>query len=192
MSNILQMIKTALLLLILMTLFTGVIYPGVVTLLAQTFFPKQANGSLLYLNNQKIGSKLIGQLFTDPKYFWGRPSATPHFPYNALSSSGSNIATASTLFLTIVKKRIDTLKQADHETQLPIPLDLVTASGSGLDPHITSYAAFFQVHRIAKARHISEQKILSLVQDQIKKHKVILGESRINVLELNLKLDEVK
>ncbi|AWN75009.1 potassium-transporting ATPase subunit KdpC [Legionella anisa] len=194
----LKQIKTALMVLLIFSLLTGLIYPAVVTALAQVFFPYQANGSLLQRDGILIGSALIGQHFDTPNYFWGRPSATTPFPYNAASSSGSNMGPSNPEFLAIVKKRVNRLQQYDLDnpnkrSKQLIPVDLVTASASGLDPEISPLAAYYQIPRIAKARHISEQKIQELVNQLIKKRTLhLLGEPRINVLELNLALDHLR
>lgn len=184
-------IKTALILLFLLTVLTGLIYPVTVTALAQLLFPYRANGSIITREGKKIGSELIGQLFTDPKYFWGRPSATQPFPCNALSSSGSNLGPLSTGLLEQIKIRSENLR-AYHILSDNIPVDLVAASGSGLDPEISPYAAFFQVQRIAKIRGIAEDRIRMLIEAKIKYRLFgILGEPRINVLQLNLALDDL-
>ncbi|QMT60960.1 potassium-transporting ATPase subunit KdpC [Legionella sp. PC997] len=194
----LKQIKTALIFLLLFSLITGLIYPAVVTALAQIFFPYQANGSLLLVDSKPIGSALIGQYFDAPDYFWGRPSATVPFPYNAAYSSGSNMGPSNPNFLAIVKQRVSKLQQYNLEDptmmkkQL-VPVDLVTASASGLDPEISPLAAYYQIPRIAKARHISEQEIQKLVNQLIKKRTLhLLGEPRISVLELNLALDHIR
>lgn len=191
--DIVRQIKTALILLIFLTILTGLIYPLLVTGVAQLLFPWQANGELIKSNNKIIGSELIGQSFTDPKYFWGRPSATTPYPYNASSSSGSNLAATNPDLIKTVKYRINTLKQADPQNKYAIPVDLVTASGSGLDPEISPQAAYYQVDRIAKARGIAPDTIKKLIaantQDRTFK---ILGEPRVNVLKLNLALDQTQ
>ncbi len=191
--DIVRQIKTALILLIFLTILTGLIYPLLVTGVAQLLFPWQANGELIKSNNKIIGSELIGQSFTDPKYFWGRPSATTPYPYNASSSSGSNLAATNPDLIKTVKYRINTLEQADPQNKYAIPVDLVTASGSGLDPEISPQAAYYQVDRIAKARGIAPDTIKKLIaantQDRTFK---ILGEPRVNVLKLNLALDQTQ
>lgn len=188
----LKQIKTACILLLSLTLLTGLVYPLIVTGIAQFLFPWQANGSLVEQNGQIIGSLLIGQSFTSPDYFWGRVSATSPYPYNAVNSSGSNMGPSNPDFLSAVNSRAESLHKADPRNHQLIPVDLVTASGSGLDPDISPLAAFYQVHRIAKARHLSEQTVKELVTSQIKKRPgVILGEPRINVLALNLALDHL-
>src|SRR5262245_15215790 len=188
--------KPALILLALFTLLTGVIYPLAITGIAQVIFPAQANGSLIVQNGQTIGSELIGQPFDYPKYFWGRLSATGTYPYNAFNaenltgSSGSNYGPLNPALTDMVQARIDALKAADPENTLPIPVDLVTASGSGLDPHISVAAALYQIHRVATARALSEEDIASLVEKYTENRQFgFLGEPRVNVLLLNLALD---
>jgi K+-transporting ATPase ATPase C chain len=190
--EMLKQLKTAFLLLLLFSILTGLIYPTLVTEVAQFLFYQQANGSLIVQDNKIIGSKLLGQYFTAPNYFWGRPSATSPFPYNALASNSSNLGPSNPLLITTVKKRISVLHQLDPNNHLLIPLDLVTASASGLDPEISPLAAFYQVARIAKARHLSQTQVTALVQKTIKTRFLwILGEPRVNVLQLNLALDHL-
>jgi K+-transporting ATPase ATPase C chain len=195
----LKQLKPAIVLLVLFTLITGVIYPLVVTGITQAFFPSQANGSLIISNGKAVGSKLIGQNFDDPKYFWGRLSDTGDFPYNAFNadtltgSSGSNYGPMNPALLKAAQARIDALKAADPGNTAPIPVDLVTASGSGLDPNISVAAALYQVGRVAKARGMSEQAVRDLVNQYTTGRQLgILGEPTVNVLELNLALDEIK
>jgi K+-transporting ATPase ATPase C chain len=177
----------------LLAVITGVIYPYAITGVAQVVFPAQANGSLIYRNGQPVGSALIGQPFDDPKYFWGRLSATGPFPYNAAASSGSNYGPLSSALSDAVKARIDALKAADPTNSQPIPVDLVTASGSGLDPHISPAAALYQAPRVARARGLSEDQVQALVTQFTEGRQFgILGEPRVNVLKLNLALDEMK
>ena len=186
-------LKTGFVLLVFMTLLTGLLYPMVVTAIAQIFFPWQANGSLIERNGKKIGSMHIGQYFSSPDYFWGRPSATMPFPYNGAFSSGSNSGPSNPDFLATVKQRVDNLVQAHPESSKKIPVDLVTASGSGLDPEVSPLAAFYQIPRIAKARNIPEKEIKALIDRQIMRRSfMILGEPRVNVLQLNLALDQLR
>lgn len=191
-SELLKQIKTSLILLLLFTILTGLLYPVLITTIAQIFFPWQANGSLIINEKKTVGSLLIGQSFADPKYFWSRPSATSPFAYNAAASSGSNFGPSNPDYLTRVKQRVTDLKQKNPGSQELIPVELVTASGSGLDPDISPEAAFFQVPRIAKARGVSEERILALINNAIIKPPLgILGESRVNVLQINLALDHI-
>jgi len=185
--------KPAVMAVLLFTLLTGLIYPLSVTGLAQLIFPHQANGSVIEKNGQTQGSELIGQPFDDPRYFWGRLSATSPFPYNAASSSGSNLGPSNPALTDAVKARIAALKVADPENTLPIPVDLVTASASGLDPNISVAAALYQVERVAKARDLSQETVRALVESQIENRQLgFLGEPRVNVLKLNLALEEKK
>lgn len=186
---IIKQIKIAFSMLLFFTLLTGLIYPGVVTGLAQLLFPWQANGSFIQQDGKAIGSQLIGQSFTDAKYFWGRPSATTPMPYNVANSSGSNTGRSNSDFLKTVSERVTHLQQADLQNHDLVPVDLVTASASGLDPEISPEAAFYQVPRISKIRHVPEQKIEALIHSFIKQPLWgVLGEPRVNVLLLNLAL----
>jgi len=189
-----KQLRMAFKLLIVFTLLTGVVYPLVVTSLAQILFHWRANGSLLQVNHQVIGSRLIGQFFSSARYFWGRPSATTPFPYQTTASSGSNLAPSNPVFLSLVQARVKALQESNPfpREQKTIPVDLVTASASGLDPEISPRAAFYQVARIAKARGEPEEKIQTLVKRFIKPRTFgLLGEPRVNVLELNLALDHI-
>ncbi len=184
-------LKPAMILFLALTLLTGVVYPFIVTVLAQAIFPTQANGSLLTDGKGKvIGSSLIGQSFSDPKYFWGRPSATSPYSYNAGASSGSNLGTNNPALVDAVKARIETLKAVDADNKAPIPVDLITASGSGLDPHISIAAADYQINRVARSRHITPKKLSDLIEANTESRQLgFLGEPRVNVLKLNLALD---
>jgi K+-transporting ATPase ATPase C chain len=185
--------RPAIVSLALLTLMTGIFYPLIVTGIAQLAFPHQANGSMLVKDSQLIGSKLIGQPFDDPRYFWGRLSATSPFPYNAGASAGSNLGPTNPALAEAVKARIAALKAADPSNTLPIPVDLVTASGSGLDPQISIAAANFQIPRVAKARGLNEETVRVLVEEYTHGRLLgFLGEPRVNVLLLNLALDGIK
>jgi K+-transporting ATPase ATPase C chain len=195
----LKQLRPAIVSLLLLTVITGVIYPLAVTGIAQAFFPHQANGSLIVQDGKTLGSELIGQSFDDPKYFWGRLSATGTFPYNAFNavnltaSSGSNYGPLNPALMEAVKARVEALKAADPGNTAPIPVDLVTASGSGLDPNISVAAALYQVPRVARARGLSEEAVRALVnQYTVGRQFGILGEQRINMLELNLALDNLQ
>jgi K+-transporting ATPase ATPase C chain len=192
-------LRPAFMMLLVLTVITGVIYPLAVTGIAQVVFPHQANGSLITVNGKTYGSALIGQQFDAPKYFWGRLSATGDFPYNAFNadtltgSSGSNYGPLNPALTKAAQARIDALKAADPGNTLPIPVDLVTASGSGLDPHISVAAAQYQVHRVAAARGLSDQAVQTLVNQYTQGRQFgFLGEQVVNVLELNLALDGLK
>ena len=184
-------LKPAIILFVLLTVITGVIYPAVVTGLAQLLFPTQANGSLMTDSHGKVtGSTLIGQPFNDPSYFWGRPSATSPFPYNASASSGSNLGPTNPVLIDAVKARLQVLKNADPKNNTPVPVDLVTASASGLDPHISPAAADYQINRIAKARNLKPELLHALIAKNTEHRQLgLLGEPRVNVLTLNLALD---
>lgn len=196
MNMIGQQLRPALVSLLVLTLITGVGYPLLVTAIAQVIFPAQANGSLIVENGQVRGSALIGQPFDDPRYFWGRLSATGVHPYNAFNgdalagSSGSNLGPLNPALAEAVQARIDALRAADPQAGPPYPADLVTASGSGLDPHISPAAAAFQVRRVAQARGLSEEQVRQLVSQHTEGRDFgMLGEPRVNVLRLNLALD---
>jgi len=175
---------------ILMTALTGMVYPGLVTLVAQGIFPRQANGSVVMRDGMAIGSELIGQRFDQPEYFWGRPSATTPVPYNAASSSGSNWGPTNPALLDAVGKRAQELSDSDHHHIKGIPVDLVTASASGLDPHISPAAAQFQMARVAQARNMPVEEVQRMVADHTLGRTLgVWGEPRVNVLQLNLALD---
>ncbi len=186
----LAQIRPALVSLALLTVLTGLAYPLLVTGIAQAAFPRQANGSVIERGGKDVGSSLIGQPFTDPRYFWGRPSATSPVPFNAASSTGSNLGPTNPALIAAIEGRIKALRDADPENQAPIPVDLVTASASGLDPHISPAAAEFQVRRVARARGLEEAAVRELVQAHTDGRQLgMLGEARVDVLELNLALD---
>jgi K+-transporting ATPase ATPase C chain len=187
-------IRSAVIFLALFTVLTGIIYPLVVTGIAQVAFHHQANGSLLESKDGKyLGSELIGQPFDEAGYFWGRPSATTPFPYNAASSSGSNYGPRNPALLDGIQNRIKALKAADPDNTQPIPVDLVTYSASGLDPHISIAAALYQVPRVARERGLSETQVLVLVNRFTQGRQLgILGEPRVNVLLLNQALGQMK
>jgi K+-transporting ATPase ATPase C chain len=185
-------IRIGLVLFFLLALLTGVVYPLAITLIAQGAFPHRANGSVMERQGQPIGSELIGQPFDDPRYFWGRPSATEKVPYNAASSSGSNLGPTNPDLLKALKERIEALRAVHPDQSGPVPVDLVTASASGLDPHISPAAAEFQIARVAKARGISEDSVRQLVASHTEGRTLgLLGEPRVNVQRLNLALDGV-
>jgi K+-transporting ATPase ATPase C chain len=192
-------IRPALVMLLFFTILTGLVYPLVVTGIAQVAFPSQANGSLILKDKEVVGSKLIGQPFDDPKYFWGRPSATGTFPYNAFNaenltgSSGSNYGPLNQALLDAVQARVEALKAVDPINAAPIPVDLVTASGSGLDPHISVAAALYQVSRVAIARGMGQDTVRALVVQYTEERQLgFLGELRVNVLLLNRALDGIQ
>lgn len=185
--------KPALRLLFVLTVLTGVIYPLALTGIAQIIFPTQANGTLIEQDGKAIGSQLIGQPFDDPRYFWGRPSATSPFPYNAAASSGSNLGPSSAELREIVRQRVEALRAAGPDSALPVPVDLVTTSASGLDPHISVAAARYQVPRVARARGLPEETLLELIDQHTTGRTLgFWGEPCVNVLALNLALDAVQ
>lgn len=187
----LKELKPALLMLLVLTVITGAAYPALVTGIAQLLFKSQANGSLIEKDGKVVGSKLIGQPFSDAKYFWGRPSATSPMPYNAGASSGSNLGPLNPALEEAVKGRVEALKAADPSQTEPIPVDLVTASASGLDPHISPAAARWQAPRVAGARGIPAARVDRLITDSTEARLWgFLGEPRVNVLRLNLALDD--
>ena len=185
-------IRSSILLAVLFTILTGLVYPAVVTGIAQLAMPVKANGSLIESGGKPIGSELIGQAFADPKHFWSRPSATSPYPYNAASSTGSNQGPTNPGLIDAVKDRIKALRDADPDNKAPVPVDLVTASGSGLDPHISPAAAEYQVPRVAKARGLAPERVRALVAQYTQGRQLgFLGEPVVNVLQLNLALDKL-
>jgi K+-transporting ATPase ATPase C chain len=187
-----SLILPSILFLLIFTVITGLVYPLLVTGIAQLAFPDQANGSVIERDGVVLGSELIGQQFDDPAYFWGRLSATGPFPYNAAASSGSNYGQTTQALYDMIAARVDALHTTDPENTELIPVDLVTASSSGLDPHISPAAAFYQVARVARERGLGESAVRQLVQDHIEQPFLgFWGEPRVNVLELNLALDEL-
>ena len=185
-----RLIRQSATMLLLLTLVAGVAYPLLVTALAQVLFPHQANGSLIGKGGRPIGSSLIGQAFTAPKYFWGRPSATAPQPYNGTGSGGSNLGPTNPALADAAKQRIDALRAADPSNDAPVPVDLVAASGSGLDPEISPAAAQYQLARVAHARGLPPAEVRALVARYTRGRQFgVLGEPRVNVLELNLALD---
>jgi potassium-transporting ATPase KdpC subunit len=189
---IVAIIRPAIVLFVLLSVLTGIIYPLVVTGIAGFAFPHQAQGSVIVRNGKPVGSDLIGQSFSDPKYFWSRPSATSPQPYNGTGSSGSNLGPLNPALIDAVKVRIQALQAADPGNNAPIPVDLVTASGSGLDPHISVAAAQYQVARVARSRGMNVSALQALVAAHAQgRLGGILGEPRVNVLALNLALDDL-
>jgi potassium-transporting ATPase KdpC subunit len=185
-----KQIRQAFLLLITISIITGILYPLAITGIAQAVFPKQANGSLIYRDGKPVASAMIGQPFTDPKYFWSRPSATSPMPYNAESSGGSNLGPTNPELTKAVQERIAVLKRADPGNDAPIPVDLVTCSASGLDPHISPAAAEYQIARVAKAQVLDVTTVRQLVAKHTESRTFgLLGEPCVNVVELNLDLD---
>ena len=190
MKNIL---RPALVLFFILTLITGVAYPVLVTGVAQALFPTQASGSMILRDGKAVGSELIGQNFTDPQHFWGRPSATGPMPYNAAASGGSNLGPLNPALTDAVKARVAALRAADPDNTKTVPVDLVTASASGLDPHISPAAAAYQVSRVAKVGRLDANTVQALVDAQTEAPLFgFLGESRVNVLKLNLALDKLR
>ena len=184
------LIRPALSLFVLLSVVTGIAYPLAVTGIAKAAFPAAADGSLIVKDGKPVGSLLIGQNFTETRYFWGRPSATGPMPYNATASGGSNQGPLNPALVDTVKARIDALKAADPDNPLPIPADLVTASGSGLDPHISPEAAAYQVTRVAGQRHVPAADVKALVSKYTEGRQWgVFGEPRVNVLQLNIALD---
>ncbi|MGH8474204.1 MAG: potassium-transporting ATPase subunit KdpC [Methylococcales bacterium] len=185
-------IRPAISMLVIWTVITGIAYPALVTAIAQGLFSDQANGSLIFKGEKALGSALIGQSFNDPKYFWGRPSATTPVAYNGAASQGSNLGPSNPALMQAVAARVENLRQADPDNRLPVPVDLVTSSASGLDPHISPAAAEYQVNRVAKIRNVAVEKVRELVSRHTEARQFgILGEARVQVLQLNLALDEL-
>jgi len=188
-----QILRPLLVIFAVLTVLTGLVYPLVVTGIGKALFPVQVSGSLLMRDGKAVGSSLIGQSFQEPKYFWGRLSATSPMANNGASSGGSNFGPTNPALLDAVKARIDALKAADPGNALPIPVDLVTASGSGLDPHVSPAAALYQVPRVARERHMDPVKLRQLVVSNVEAPQWgIFGEARVNVLLLNLALDRAQ
>jgi K+-transporting ATPase ATPase C chain len=188
-----NLLRQTFMLLLVMTVITGAIYPAIVTGVAQLLFAHTANGSVIQRDGKPVGSELIGQPFADPKYFWSRPSATSPFADNSASSGASNLGPTNPALTEAVKQRIDALRAADPDNHAPVPVDLVTASGSGLDPHISPAAASYQLARVARARGMAAAEVAKLVAQATEGRQFgVLGEPRVNVLALNLKLDGAK
>lgn len=189
-SSLRTELTPALRLLLVLTLLTGLAYPLTVTGLAQMLFPRQSDGSLIVRDGKVLGSRLIGQPFRDPRYFWGRPSATASVPYNGLASGGSNLGPTNPVLRADVARRVAALRAADPGNTAPVPVDLVTASASGLDPDISPAAAAYQVTRVAHARGLPPASVQALIDTSTHGRQLgLLGEPRVNVLELNLRLD---
>jgi K+-transporting ATPase ATPase C chain len=186
-----KQLKSAVLVFVLLTVITGIIYPAAITAIAQIFFRHQANGGILFKDGKPVGSSLIGQSFEDPKYFWGRLSATSPAAFNASASSGSNLGPLNAALRQSVEARMKSLQNADPENGNPIPVDLVTASASGLDPHISIAAALYQVPRVARLRGIPQDKVVEIVGQNTQGRLLgVIGEPVVNVLQLNLALDK--
>ncbi len=187
------LLRPAIVLFALLTLLTGIVYPLVVTAVARVLFPSQASGSLILRDGHAVGSTLIGQNFADPGHFWGRPSATSPQPYNGTASNASNLGPLNPALTDAIKARIATLRAADPGNRAPIPVDLVTTSGSGLDPHISAAAADYQAARVARARALPLPRVQALIAAHTEGRLLgVIGEPRVNVLELNLALDALK
>jgi K+-transporting ATPase ATPase C chain len=192
-TELVRELRPAVVVLVALSIITGFLYPLAVTGIAAVAFPNAANGSLIEKDGKPIGSRLIGQPFDDPQYFWGRPSATGPYGYNAGASSGSNLGPLNEALETAVKERVANLKNADPDQSEAPPIDLVTASGSGLDPHISPAAALYQVGRVAKARNMAKERVEELVRQHIEPRTFgLLGEPRVNVLVLNLAIDDLR
>jgi len=185
--------RPAIALFIGLSLITGVAYPLLATAIGKAMFPRQVEGTLIERDGRIVGSALIGQNFSEPEYFWGRPSATSPYPNNATASAGSNLGPLNPALIDAVKNRISALRQADPANKLPVPIDLVTASASGLDPEISPAAARYQANRVARARNLPPARISELIARHIEDRQLaVLGESRVNVLKLNLALDALR
>lgn len=186
-------LRTSLRMFAVLSLLTGLAYPAFVTAVAVAVFPHRARGSLVERDGKVVGSELIGQHFTGPRYFWSRPSATRPAPYNAAGSTGSNLGPSNPALRDAVRDRIAALRAADPGNDAPVPADLVTASASGLDPHISPAAALYQVSRVARARGLTEAAVRELVGSHVEDRQLgVLGERRVNVLQLNLSLDALR
>jgi potassium-transporting ATPase KdpC subunit len=191
--NMKQMLRPLLVLFTLLTVLTGLVYPMLVTGLGRVFFPDQVSGSLVVRDGRAVGSSLVGQSFQEPRYFWGRLSATAPMPYNGTASGGSNLGPTNPALIDAVRARIDALKAADPGNSAPIPVDLVTSSASGLDPHLSPAAALYQVGRVAQARHVDPLILRRFVLAHVEAPQWgIFGEARVNVLLLNLDLDRAQ
>jgi potassium-transporting ATPase KdpC subunit len=189
----LKQLKSAFLVFLLLTVITGIIYPFVITAVAQVFFYRQANGSIIFEDGKPAGSYLIGQSFEDLKYFWGRLSATSPAAFDASASSGSNLGPLNAALRQKVDARVKSLRNADPENKSPVPVDLVTASASGLDPHISIAAAMYQVPRVARLRGIPQGKITEIVRENTQGRLLgVIGEPVVNVLQLNMALDKYR
>jgi K+-transporting ATPase ATPase C chain len=192
MGSFMKQLRPAIIIFLALTIVTGIVYPLIVTGVAELFFKDKANGSLLYIDGKPVGSALIGQQFDDPKYFWGRPSATAPAPYDSSSSAGSNLGPLNSHLIQNVKARIEALNDVDPENKKPVPVDLVTSSGSGLDPHISPAAAEYQLARVARVRGMKEEDARRLVQENTQKRFLgLLGEPVVEVLKLNIALDSI-
>ena len=188
-----KQLKSAFLIFLLLTVITGIIYPFVITTVAQVFFRHQADGSIIFKDGKPTGSSLIGQPFEDPKYFWGRLSATSPAAFDASASSGSNLGPLNAALRQKVDARVKSLRSADPENKSPVPVDLVTASASGLDPHISIAAAMYQVPRVARLRGIPQEKITEIVRENTQGRLLgVIGEPVVNVLQLNMALDKYR
>ena len=188
--EIFRQFRPALFMLVLWSVLTGLLYPCAVTVVGQVVFPSQAGGAMILKDGKPVGSELIGQPFSDPKYFWSRPSGTSPMAYNAQASSGSNLGPLNPALTDGIKQRVQALRDADKTNTAPVPVDLVTASASGLDPHITPAAADYQAGRVAKTRNVDEALVRKLIANNTEDRQLgFLGEPRVNVLKLNLELD---